>query len=70
MLAMMWNNALGTRPGRSRTTLRYLRRLLLRPSSMASSSGLPTVTSSNPYRCIQRCSSDRPNSVRISGENL
>ena len=70
MLPMMWNSAEGTRPGRSLTTLRNLRRLLLRPSSTASSSGLPTVISSKPYRCIQRCSSERPNSVRISGENL
>ena len=69
MLAMMWNNAEGTRPGLSLVTLRYLRRRLLRPSSTASSSGLPTVTSSKPYRCIQRCSSERPNSVLISGEN-
>ena len=40
MLPMMWNNALGTRPGRSLTTFRNLRRLLLRPSSTASSSWL------------------------------
>ena len=33
MLAMMWNNAEGTRPGLSLVTLRYLRRRLLRPSS-------------------------------------
>ena len=47
---MMWNRAEGTSPGFSLTTLRYLRRLLLRPSSRASSSGLPMVTSSKPYR--------------------
>ena len=35
-----------------------------------SSSGLPTVCSSKPYRCIQRCSSERPKSVLISGLNL
>ena len=70
MLEMMWQRAEGTRPGLSLTTLRYLRLLLLRPSSMAESSGFPMVHSSNPYRFIHRCSSDRPNSVLISGENL
>ena len=70
MLPMMWNSAEGTRPGLSLTTLRYFRRLLNLPSSTESSSGLPTVCSSKPYRCIQRCSSERPKSVLISGENL
>ena len=41
MLPIRWKRAEGTRPGLSLTTLRYLRRLLLRPSSMASSSGFP-----------------------------
>ena len=61
---------MGTSPGLSLTTLRYLRRLLLRPSSTVSSPGFPTVYSSKPYRVIQRCSSERPNSVLIMGENL
>ena len=70
MLPIMWKRADGTSPGRSLVTVRYLRRLLLRPSSKASSPGLPTVTSSKPYRVIQQRSSDRPNSVLIYGENL
>ena len=67
---MMWKRAEGTSPGFSRTTFRNLRRRLLRPSSTAPSSGLPTVCSSKPYRLIQRPSSERPNSVLISGLNL
>ena len=47
---MMWKRAEGTRPGRSLTTLRYLRRRLLRPSSTASSSGLPS-----PNPCHSNC---------------
>ena len=69
MFPMMWKRAEGTSPGRSLTTLRNLRRLLLRPSSTASSSSLPTVTSSKPYRCIQRRSSERSKSVLSSGLN-
>ena len=70
MLPMMWKRAEGTRPGLSLTTLRNLRRWLLRPSSTAWSSGLPMLCSSKPYRFIQRCSSERSNSVLSSGENL
>ena len=69
MLPMMWKRAEGTRPGRSLTTLRNLRRRLLRPSSSASSSSFPTVTSSKSYRCIQRCSSERSKSGLSSGLN-
>ena len=66
---MMWKRAEGTSPGLSLTTLRYFRRLLNLPSSTESLPGLPTVCSSKPYRCIQRCSSERPKSVLISGLN-
>ena len=69
MLPMMWKRAEGSRPGLSRTTLRNLRRRLFRPSSTESSSSFPTVTSSKPYRVIQRCSSERPKSVLSSGLN-
>ena len=67
MFPMMWNNALGTRPGLSRTTLRYFRRLLNLPSSTQSSSGLPTVTSSKPYRCIQGDGILKKSSLQILG---
>ena len=68
MFPIRWKSAPGARPGRSLTTLRYFLRLLLRPSSTASSSGLPMECSTKPYRSIQRPSSERPNSVLISGE--
>ena len=45
---MRWKSAAGASPGRSRTTFRYLRRRLVRPSSSAMSSSLPTVCSTKP----------------------
>ena len=67
MLPMRWKRADGASPGLSLTTLRNFLRLLLRPSSIDSSSGLPMECSTKPYRSIQRPSSERPNSVLISG---
>ena len=66
-MAIMWKRAEGTRPGLSLVTLRYLRRRPLRPSSTASSSGLPTVTSSKPYRCIQGDGILKKSSLQILG---
>ena len=67
---MRWNSAAGASPGLSRTTLRYLRLRLKRPSSTESPSSLPMVCSSKPYRCTHLPSSERPNSVLMVGLNL